>query len=58
MPLDKISIGDIIEIRPGGSIGIDGVIIEGNSSVDQSSITGESIPVEKGIGDNVISRNY
>lgn len=47
--------GDIVVVRPGGSIPVDGIIIEGNSSVDQSSITGESIPVEKSIGDNVVS---
>ncbi|MGN1329793.1 MAG: heavy metal translocating P-type ATPase [Clostridia bacterium] len=55
LDLEKIVIGDIIVIRPGGSIPVDGIIIEGNTSVDQSSITGESIPVEKTIGDNVIS---
>lgn len=47
--------GNIVVVRPGGSIPVDGIIIEGNSSVDQSSITGESIPVEKSIGDNVVS---
>ena len=55
LDLEKIIIGDIIVIRPGGSIPVDGIIIEGSTSVDQSSITGESIPVEKTIGDNVIS---
>lgn len=55
LDLEKIVIGDIIVIRPGGSIPVDGIIIEGSTSVDQSSITGESIPVEKTIGDNVIS---
>lgn len=39
--------GDIIYVKPGGSIPVDGIIIDGNSSVDESSITGESIPVEK-----------
>ena len=53
--LDEIIVGDIIVVRPGGSIPVDGVIIGGNSSVDQSSITGESIPVEKTVGDNVVS---
>lgn len=53
--LEEIEVGDIIIIKPGESIGVDGVIIEGNSSVDQSSITGESIPVEKYIGDSVVS---
>lgn len=53
--LEEIVVGDIIVIRPGGSIPVDGVVIEGTSSVDQSSITGESIPVQKAEGDNVVS---
>ena len=53
--IEEISIGDIIIIKPGASIGIDGVIIEGSSTIDKSSITGESIPVEKTKGDTVIS---
>ena len=52
---EEIVLGDIIVIKPGASIPIDGVVIEGSSSIDQSSITGESIPVEKQIGDNVVS---
>ncbi len=52
---EEIILEDIIIIKPGASIPVDGVVIEGNSSVDQSSITGESIPVEKQIGDNVVS---
>lgn len=46
---------DIVIIKPGGSIPVDGIIIDGNSSVDQASITGESLPVEKTIGEEVIS---
>ena len=52
---EEIILEDIVVIKPGGAIPIDGIVIEGNSSVDQSSITGESIPVEKQTGDNVIS---
>lgn len=52
---EAIAIGDTVIIKPGVSIPVDGVIIEGNSSIDQSSITGESIPVEKIKGDNVVS---
>ena len=52
---EEIISGDIIIIRPGGTIPVDGIIINGSSSVDQSTITGESIPVEKQIGDNVVS---
>ena len=53
--LEEIVVGDILVIRPGGSIPVDGIVIEGTSSVDQSSITGESIPVEKAEGDSVVS---
>lgn len=52
---DEIIQGDIILIKPGTSIPVDGIVIEGNSSIDQSPVTGESIPVEKTVGDNVIS---
>lgn len=53
--LEEINVGDNILIKPGGSIPVDGVIIEGESSIDQSSITGESIPVLKTVGNNVVS---
>lgn len=53
--LEEIVVGDIIVIKPGGSIPVDGIIIEGNSSVDQSNITGESIPIDKTIGETLIS---
>lgn len=53
--VEDILVGDIIIIKPGGSIPVDGIIIDGKSSIDQSSITGESIPVEKVKGDNVVS---
>lgn len=52
---EKIKIEDIILIKPGEIIPVDGIVIEGNSSIDQSSITGESIPVEKNIGDTLVS---
>lgn len=52
---DEIVQGDIIVIKPGTSIPVDGIVIDGNSSIDQSAITGESIPVEKNVGDNVVS---
>lgn len=53
--LEEVIIGDIVIIKPGGSIGIDGIIVEGSSAIDQSSITGESIPVEKVVGDTVVA---
>lgn len=54
IPLDDVIIDDIIVVRPGQSIPVDGIIIEGSSAVDQSALTGESIPVEKNVGDKVI----
>ncbi|PYG85891.1 Cu+-exporting ATPase [Ruminiclostridium sufflavum DSM 19573] len=53
--VDDVVIGDLILVRPGQSIPVDGVIIEGASAVDQSALTGESIPVEKKSGDKVIA---
>ena len=53
--VDEIKAGDIVIVKPGGSIAVDGEIIEGNTTIDQSSITGESMPVEKSVGDKVIS---
>lgn len=52
---ENININDIILVKPGGSIPVDGIVIEGSSYVDQASITGESVPVLKSVGDNVIS---
>ncbi len=53
--LEEVNIGDILIIKPGASIGVDGVVVSGTSSIDESSITGESIPVEKNIADKVVS---
>lgn len=55
LDLEEIVVGDMIAIKPGGSIPVDGIIVEGNSSVDQSSITGESLPVEKTVGETLVS---
>jgi Cu+-exporting ATPase len=52
--LDELSIGDVVIIKPGGKISVDGEIISGFSSVDESMITGESMPVEKSIDSKVI----
>lgn len=54
IPIEEVQIGDIIVVRPGEKIPVDGVITEGNSSIDESMITGESIPVDKTIGHEVI----
>ena len=54
LPLEKLQIGDIIVVRPGERVPVDGTIVEGNSALDESMITGESIPVDKTIGDPVI----
>ncbi len=55
VPVENIAVGDIISVKPGASIPVDGVVTEGFTSVDESAITGESIPVEKSEGDSVIS---
>ncbi|MBI4653003.1 copper-translocating P-type ATPase [Candidatus Kuenenbacteria bacterium] len=52
--IEQVLIGDIIVVRPGEKIPVDGEIVKGHSSIDESMITGESIPVEKNIGDTVI----
>ncbi|MBI4140875.1 heavy metal translocating P-type ATPase [Candidatus Woesearchaeota archaeon] len=54
IPAEEVQVNDVIVIRPGEKIPVDGIIIEGSSSVDESMITGESIPVEKNVGDKVI----
>ncbi|MGA9229631.1 MAG: heavy metal translocating P-type ATPase [Nitrosotalea sp.] len=54
VPVEQVQPDDIIIVRPGERIPVDGTIIEGRSSIDQSAITGESIPVEKEVGDDVI----
>ena len=55
IPIDEIAIGDVVAIRPGQNVPVDGVIVEGRSSIDASAITGESIPLEKSVGDRVYS---
>lgn len=53
VPLDEVSVGDIVLVRPGSAIPVDGIIVEGMSSVDESMLTGESLPVDKQPGSNV-----
>ena len=52
--VDEVALGDVIRVRPGESMPVDGVVVEGRTSVDESMLTGESIPVEKKSGDEVI----
>ena len=52
--IDDVGVGDHVLVRPGEKIAVDGVVVAGNSSVDESMITGESIPVDKTVGDSVI----
>ncbi|WP_454054048.1 heavy metal translocating P-type ATPase [Clostridium sp. Marseille-Q7071] len=54
IPIDDVEVGDIIIVKPGEKLPVDGVIISGSTSIDESMLTGESIPVEKNIDDNVI----
>lgn len=54
IPVDEVQVGDLVLVRPGGTIPVDGVVIEGHSSIDEAMLTGESLPVEKGPGDAVI----
>lgn len=54
VPIEDVIVGDIIIVKPGEKLPVDGEVIEGNTSIDESMLTGESIPVEKTIGSNVI----
>ncbi len=54
LPSDEVEVGDVVLIRPGESVPVDGVVVDGYSSIDESMITGESIPVEKTVGERVI----
>ena len=53
MPVEKIQAGNIFVVRPGENIPVDGVIIEGTSAINEAALTGESIPVDKNVGDNI-----
>jgi P-type Cu+ transporter len=54
VPLDAVQVGDRLRIRPGEKVPVDGIVLEGKTAIDESMITGEPIPVEKGPGDKVV----
>ena len=54
IPVEEVQVGDLIRVKPGEKVPVDGVVTEGNSTVDESMLTGESIPVSKAVGDEVI----
>ena len=54
IPADQVSVGDRVVVRPGESIPTDGIVVEGHSAVDESMLTGESLPVEKSVGAEVV----
>jgi P-type Cu+ transporter len=54
IPIEEVEIGDVLLVKPGEKIPVDGVVVEGHTSVDESMLTGESIPVEKNAGDKLV----
>lgn len=54
IPIEEVEVGDIIIVKPGSKIPVDGIVIEGHTSVDESMLTGESMPVEKNVGSSVV----
>jgi Cu+-exporting ATPase len=53
LPVEQVLVGDLVRVRPGDRVPVDGVIVEGASALDESMLTGESVPVERGAGDRV-----
>src|SRR5215211_7947424 len=54
VPVEQVVTGDLVRVRPGEKVPVDGVVVEGRTALDESMLTGESLPVEKGPGDAVI----
>ena len=57
LPTKDISVGTVVRIKPGERVALDGVVTAGNSAIDQAPVTGESIPVDKTLGDSVFAGN-
>ena len=58
VPVEEVRVGDVLVVRPGEQIPVDGTVLEGRSSLDESMITGESLPADKGPGDSVIGATF
>jgi len=54
LPIEEVAVGDIILVRPGEKMPVDGVVVHGTTSVDESMLTGESLPISKNVGDSII----
>ena len=54
LPVEEVRVGDLVRVRPGEKVPVDGVVVEGRSALDESMLTGESLPVDKGVGEEVI----
>ena len=54
VPIEAVMVGSVVRVRPGEKIAVDGVVVDGRSAVDESMVTGESLPVDKAVGDEVI----
>lgn len=55
VPAEKVEVGDVLRVLPGETVPVDGTIVSGRTSIDQAAVTGESLPVDKGVGDEVSS---
>ncbi|PKN88102.1 MAG: copper-translocating P-type ATPase [Chloroflexi bacterium HGW-Chloroflexi-8] len=58
IPVEEVLVGDVVQVRPGEKVPVDGVILEGSSAVDESMLTGESLPASKKVGDEVIGATF
>ncbi|MRR29515.1 copper-translocating P-type ATPase, partial [bacterium] len=58
IPVEEVLVGDVVQVRPGEKVPVDGVIIDGSSAVDESMLTGESLPASKKVGDEVIGATF